>query len=218
MYIKLIQPRMCKRPMDTDIKTHMAPPLGLLTVANLLRNKHRVVLENENVQPIGDYDKPDIVGISVTVDVLPRAMEISRRFREQGSIVVAGGIHITTASETIPDNVFDVLCIGAAEGTWPDIIRDFQSGTLQKEYRCPADFPANRLISPAYDMLDPALYLYCNVVHTSRGSSAGSHKSSQNTPDERHAKPDAHRCIRFGFYSFVIAILITPSSRFSKTR
>lgn len=169
MYIKLVQPRMCKRPMDTDIKTHMAPPLGLLTVANLLRNKHRVVLENENVQPIGDYDKPDIVGISVTVDVLPRAMEISRRFREQGSIVVAGGIHITTASETIPDNVFDVLCIGAAEGTWPDIIRDFQSGTLQKEYRCPADFPANRLISPAYDMLDPALYLYCNVVHTSRG-------------------------------------------------
>lgn len=25
MYIKLVQPRMKKRPMDTDIKVHMAP-------------------------------------------------------------------------------------------------------------------------------------------------------------------------------------------------
>lgn len=37
MYIKLIQPKMIKRPMDTDIKIHMAPPLGLLTIVNILR-------------------------------------------------------------------------------------------------------------------------------------------------------------------------------------
>lgn len=169
MYIKLIQPRMGKRPMDTDIKTHMAPPLGLLTVASLLRKEHRIALENENVAPIHYDDAPDIVGISVTVDVLPRAIEIARRFRERGSIVVAGGIHVTTASETIPENAFDVLCIGTAEGTWPDIIRDLQAGALKKEYRCPIDLPADRLVSPAYDLLSPDAYLYCNVVHTSRG-------------------------------------------------
>ena len=52
MYIKLIQPKMIKRPMDTDIKIHMAPPLGLLTIVNILREKHKVVLENENIQDI----------------------------------------------------------------------------------------------------------------------------------------------------------------------
>lgn len=168
MYVKLIQPRMHKRPMDTDIKIHMSPPLGLLTVANLLRGAHRVVLENENIQEISFDDRPDVVGISVTLDVLPRAIEIARRFRQKGCKVVAGGIHITTASETIPENAFDVLCIGQAEGTWPEIMRDMERGTLQKIYRCRPLMP-EELVSPAYDMLTTAPYLYCNIVHTSRG-------------------------------------------------
>lgn len=117
MYIKLIQPKMIKRPMDTDIKIHMAPPLGLLTIVNILREKHEVVLENENIQDINYNDKPDIVGISVTVDTLPRAVKIAERFRKYGTIVVAGGIHITTAYNTVPPDCFDVLCVGAAEGT-----------------------------------------------------------------------------------------------------
>ena len=120
--------------MDTDIKTHMAPPLGLLTIVNMFRSEHTVVLENENIGQI-HYDKPDIVGISVTVDVLPKAIEIAKRFKNQGCVVVAGGIHITTATDTIPKNCFDVLCVGAAEGTWPDIIKDYQNGTLKYIYR-----------------------------------------------------------------------------------
>jgi len=168
MYIKLIQPKMKKRPMDTDIKIHMSPPLGLLTVVNLLRGEHTVVLENENIELI-HYDKPDLVGISITVDVLPRAIEIAKRFREQGCIVVAGGIHITTATDTIPENCFDVLCVGAAEGTWPDIIKDYQSGTLKSIYRCNKKLTGRDIVPPAYDFIDKEKYLYCNVIHTSRG-------------------------------------------------
>ena len=70
--------------MDTGLKTRMAPPLGLLTIAGLLREKHRVKIENENVESVVFDDEPDIVGISVTVDVLPRAMEIAARFRARG--------------------------------------------------------------------------------------------------------------------------------------
>ena len=81
MYIKLIQPKMRKRPMDTDIKIHMAPPLGLLTIVNMLRAEHRVTLENENIQNINYDDHPDLVGISVTVDTFPHAAEISAQFR-----------------------------------------------------------------------------------------------------------------------------------------
>ncbi len=169
MYIKLIQPKMIKRPMDTDIKLHMAPPLGLLTIANMIRREHKVSLENENIRKICYDDKPDIVGISVTVDTLPRAVEIAKRFRMQGIPVVAGGIHITTATAFIPQDSFDVLCIGAAEGTWPDILRDHQNGCLQKIYRCRKPLCGADIVSPAYDMVKPEEYLYCNVVHTSRG-------------------------------------------------
>ncbi len=169
MYVKLIQPRMIKRPMDTDLKTRMSPPLGLLTIMNVLRDKHRVRMENENIRPIEFFDGPDIVGISVTVDTLPRAIEIAAEFRKRGIPVVAGGIHITTAPETIPAGVFDVLCIGPAEGTWPRIVKDAEKGCLQSVYRCDGNFTGADILSPAYDLIDQRDYLYCNIVHTSRG-------------------------------------------------
>ncbi|MCH5251257.1 MAG: B12-binding domain-containing radical SAM protein [Lachnospiraceae bacterium] len=169
MYIKLIQPKMIKRPMDTDLKLHMAPPLGLLTIVNLLRKEHTVSLENENIQSIDYNDNPDMVGISVTVDTLPGAIRIARKFRDKGSIVVAGGIHITTAHDTIPQDAFDVLCIGAAEGTWPDIIKDYENGTLKPIYKCNKDFDGKDIVPPAYDFITKDKYLYCNIIHTSRG-------------------------------------------------
>lgn len=169
MYIKLIQPKMIKRPMDTDIKLHMAPPLGLLTIMNLMRGEHKVTLENENIQKICYDDKPDLVGISVTVDTLPRAIAIAKQFRRQGIPVVAGGIHITTATHTIPPDSFDVLCIGAAEGTWPQIVKDLRDGCLKQIYRCEKPLCGTDIVPPAYDAVKPEEYLYCNVVHTSRG-------------------------------------------------
>lgn len=169
MYVKLIQPKMRKRPMDTDLKTHMSPPLGLLTIVALLRDEHRVIVENENIRPVEFFDGPDIVGISVTVDTLPRAMEIAAEFRKRGIPVVAGGIHITTALETIPPDAFDTLCIGPAEGTWPRIMQDFASGALKPVYRCEGGFTGADIVSPAYDTISRRDYLYCNIVHTSRG-------------------------------------------------
>ncbi len=169
LYIKLIQPRMLRRPMDTDLKLHMAPPLGLLTIVNLVRDEHYVQLENENIQKINYDDIPDIVGLSVTVDTLPRAVKIARRFREKGCIVVAGGIHITTAYKYVPKDAFDVLCIGPAEGTWPQILQDYSENTLKHIYRCNKQLTGKDIVSPAYDFLKKGEYLYCNVVHTSRG-------------------------------------------------
>ena len=169
LYIKLIQPKMLRRPMDTGLKLHMAPPLGLLTIVNLVRDENRVELENENITRIRYEDTPDIVGISVTVDTLPRAIKIARRFREKGCIVVAGGIHITTAYHLVPKDAFDVFCVGPAEGTWPQILRDFRNHSLKKVYHCERPLTGKDLVSPAYDFVKKGEYLYCNVVHTSRG-------------------------------------------------
>lgn len=168
-YIKLIQPRMIMRPMDTNLKTRMSPPLGLLTIASICREGNRISIENENVREINYDDNPDIVGITVTVDVLSKAVEIARRFKEKGIPVVAGGVHITTAFNTIDEDWFDVLCVGAAEGTWPDIMKDLADHNLKKVYRCRKPMTGDDIIGPAYDLIDSSEYLYCNVVHTSRG-------------------------------------------------
>jgi hypothetical protein len=93
MIIKFIRPKMNKRPMDTDLKTRMAPSLALLTIAKMFYKEHKVFIVNENIEEI-DYEEPaDIVGITVTVDVMPRAIEIAKKFKEYGVPVVAGGIY-----------------------------------------------------------------------------------------------------------------------------
>ncbi|MBR6627985.1 MAG: B12-binding domain-containing radical SAM protein [Lachnospiraceae bacterium] len=169
MYIKLIQPKMNKRPMDTGLKLRMSPPLGLYTIAAILREEHKVVIINENIEKIDYDDMPDIVGITVTVDAYPRAAEIAKNFRRQGVPVVAGGIHITTAYEMIPEGVFDVLCIGAAENTWPDIMKDLSANCLKDKYFGCKPLEGKDIVSPAYDMIDKDKYLYTNILHTGRG-------------------------------------------------
>jgi len=90
MKIKLIQPAMLTRPMDTKLKTRMSPSLALLTIANLTPKEHEVIIENENVEKI-DFDEPvDLVAITVTVDVMNRAVEISKEFQNRGVTVIAG--------------------------------------------------------------------------------------------------------------------------------
>lgn len=160
---------MHKRPMDTDLKIRMSPPLGLYTIANILRNEHEITVENENLRPIEFNDHPDIVGISINIDSLSRAIEIASTFQKQGIPVVAGGILVTTAANLIPDGSFDALCIGAAEGTWPQIMQDLKNGSLKKVYRCDHILTPEEVVGPAYDMIKRSDYLYCNIIHTSRG-------------------------------------------------
>src|SRR5699024_1819335 len=99
MIIKLIQPKMIMRPMDTELKTRMSPSLGLLTIANMFACEHTVIIENENIESIDFEESVDIVGITVTVDVIDRSKEIARVFQSKGIPVIAGGIHITAFPE-----------------------------------------------------------------------------------------------------------------------
>ena len=135
MVIKLIQPKMEMRPMDTQLKIRMSPPLGLLTIAHMFEKEHRVILENENVTKINFEQPVDLVGITVTVDAMPRAVEIARAFEDRKIPVVAGGIHVTLCpDETEP--FFDAISIGMAEYTWPDIVEDLKNHRLKKRYQC----------------------------------------------------------------------------------
>jgi radical SAM superfamily enzyme YgiQ (UPF0313 family) len=158
---------MIKRPMDTALKTRMAPSLALLTIVKLLRG-HQVTIQNENIEQIDYRLEPDIVGITVTVDVMPRAIKISRRFREKGVFVAAGGIHITANPENAAA-YFDAVMIGAAEKTWPALVADIQNNCPQKTYMCHESLRGDEVVSPAYDFNDRSKYLYVNIVSTSRG-------------------------------------------------
>lgn len=123
MKIKLIQPAMLPRPMDTKLKTRMSPSLALLTLVYITPKEHEVIIENENVEKIDFDESVDLVAITVTVDVMNRAVEISREFQSRGVTVIAGGIHITADPEGAL-NSFDAICAGMAERVWVKILKD----------------------------------------------------------------------------------------------
>ena len=168
MKIKLIQPAMLPRPMDTKLKTRMSPSLALLTIANLTPKEHEIIIENENVEKI-DFDEPvDLVAITVTVDVMGRAIEISKEFQKRGVTVIAGGIHITADPEGAI-NSFNAVCVGMAERVWAKILRDQENNSLQRIYCDMEGISGREIVSPNYHIIDRKKYLYTNVISTSRG-------------------------------------------------
>jgi len=168
MKIILIQPKMIKRPMDTDLKTCMTPSLALLTLMRLTPCEHEVVMINENIERINFNQKADLVGITITLDVFPRACKISEEFRKRGTLVVAGGIHVTSSPVACMP-YFDAICVGPGERTWALLIEDTANNKLQKVYKDMTAFRGEEIASPKYENIDRRKYLYTNVVSTSRG-------------------------------------------------
>ena len=168
MKILLVQPKMNKRQMDTNLKTRMSPSLALLTLMNLTPTTHEIIIANENVKKI-DYDcGADMAGITITLDVMPRAVQIAAEFKKRGIPVVAGGIHVTCCPEDcLP--YFNAICIGPAERVWKKIIQDTEAGCLQEKYNDMVDFRGDEIVSPVYGNEEMKKYLYANVVLTSRG-------------------------------------------------
>jgi radical SAM superfamily enzyme YgiQ (UPF0313 family) len=159
---------MNKRPMDTDFKTKMSPPLGLFTLLNLTPTYHETIIINENVEKIPMNFEADLVGITVTLDVFPRACRIAKMFQNRGIPVVAGGVHITCNPNECTA-YFDAICVGPAERVWGKMIMDAEMNCLQKIYQDSNDFQGDEIISPAYDKIDKRKYLYANIVITGKG-------------------------------------------------
>ncbi|AQS05776.1 B12-binding domain-containing radical SAM protein [Clostridium beijerinckii] len=168
MNIKLIQPAMLPRPMDTKLKTRMSPSLALLTIANLTPKEHEIIIENENVDKIDFDENVDLVAITVTVDVMNRAVEISKEFQKRGVKAIAGGIHITADPEGAV-NSFDAIIIGMAERVWEKVLKDIENNSIKKIYYDMENIRGNEIVSPDYSMIDNKKYLYTNIISTSRG-------------------------------------------------
>ena len=169
LIIKLISPRMSLRPMDSEMKRRMAPPLSLVTIAAMTPQEHYVYIEDENIGEINFNDNPDIVGITVNVDTFYRAVEISEKYRTKGTKVIFGGIHASAC----PDDMIphcDAVCIGEAEGLWQQIIDDCLHNTLKTQYHNTE--PTDLSLVPVADwgfIKNKEKYLYYNVIVTSRG-------------------------------------------------
>ena len=118
----------------------LTPPLGILSLASVLRNRgHQVMVLDQRLRP-GDFSdtetrlkafQPDIVGISAMTQedaALHRIAGISRKIPGV-RFVVAGGPHPSNYSEVVmPDENIDFIVRGEGEETLPELIGVLESG------------------------------------------------------------------------------------------
>lgn len=140
------------------------PLLSALTPA-----EHSITLIDENVTPL-DFDsiaEADIVGLTGMSVQRFRMREILEELKSRGVFTVVGGPWITVREDYF-DDLVDVIFVGEAEETWPQFLKDFQTGSHQARYEQANKSDMTRVPCPRYDSLNMRQYVF-GSVQISRG-------------------------------------------------
>lgn len=144
-------------------------PLTLTTLAALappeLEIEFRLIDEGIDEVPL-DIDA-DLVGLTVLTGSANRAYELSAHFRARGIKTVLGGPHVTLVPLDAQAHA-DAICVGYADRSWPQLLRDHAHGHMLSRYDQGADFKLDNLPFARRDLLDGRKYLTQAVFEATR--------------------------------------------------
>ncbi|NLT56439.1 MAG: B12-binding domain-containing radical SAM protein [Actinomycetales bacterium] len=170
MRVTMILPALTEAtsPFLRPVKYALFPPLGLATLAGYLRADDEVRLLDEHVQRLDvDRDRPDLVVIQTYVTSARRAYQLADAYRERGTHVAMGGLHVTSLPDKAAAHA-DTVFVGPGEDTWPVFLADFRRGRPQPRYvsttRSLHGMPPVRR-----DLIQRQRYLVPNSIVVSRG-------------------------------------------------
>ncbi|MEO8379314.1 MAG: radical SAM protein [Acidobacteriota bacterium] len=172
MRILLISPRGPLYRHGTGIwkKSLRYQPLTLTTLASLIPPEldAEVVLMDEGIRDL-DLDAPaDLVGISAITGTAPRSYELAAHYRARGIPVVIGGVHATLMPDEVMQHA-DATVVGYAEETWPQLLRDFAAGRLQRRYDQSPHLKLDNLPRPRRELLPAKDYITPHTIEATRG-------------------------------------------------
>src|SRR4030043_64499 len=142
--------------------------LNLPYVAAVTPSDIEVKIIDEAFEEINFDEKTDLVGITAQTPVAPRAYQIAAEFRRRGVPVVMGGVHASVLPQEALAHV-DAVVIGEAEVTWPQLLKDFRQGRLQKIYRSNGWVQGDTIPLPRRELLNHRLYFPLKLLETTRG-------------------------------------------------
>ncbi len=89
---------------------------------------------DDRIEPVDLRAPTDLVAMTVETYTARRAYQMAAHYRQQGISVVMGGYHPTLLPEEAL-HFTDAVVLGDAEGIWPQLVRDAQTGGLQRTYQ-----------------------------------------------------------------------------------
>jgi radical SAM superfamily enzyme YgiQ (UPF0313 family) len=144
-------------------------PLTLTTLAALAPPDLDIefALYDEGIGDIPADLDADLVGLTVITGSSMRAYELARHYRARGITVVLGGPHVTLMSQEAQQYA-DAICVGYAEETWPQLLRDFAQSRMRPRYDQGHGFALTNLPFPRRELLDKRHYLTQAVFEATR--------------------------------------------------
>lgn len=169
MKVKMILPALteAESPFWRPIKYSLFPPLGLATLAAYLSPDDEIDLQDQHIEKLNLDDEPDLVVIQVYITNAYRAYRIADHYRDKGSYVILGGLHVTA----LPDEAAlhaDSIFLGPAEESFPRFLKDFRNKTPQKIYRSSIRTLQNMPVVRR-DLIKRHKYLVPNSIVVTRG-------------------------------------------------
>jgi len=144
-------------------------PLTLTTLAVLIPKELNVAVEllDEGIEDIPENLGADLIGITVITGTAKRSYELARRFRDQDIPVVLGGPHVTLMPQEAMQHA-DAVCVGYAEESWPQLLRDFANGEMKKSYHQSPTMSLENMPFPKRELFDKRHFLTQAVFEATR--------------------------------------------------
>ena len=117
-------------------------PYGLYALKTFLSPTHSVQVTDCNIEPL-HIGSEDIVGVYVSTFVFGEAVDIIKQAKAKGKIVIAGGPHAWSDSQSLINAGADYVVVGDGEYATAHILDCIESGT-----------PCDRVVSIPIDNLD----------------------------------------------------------------
>lgn len=166
----LINPFYPKDPHASFGKHVLTPSLALTSIAGSTPPDWEVSYWDENLLqgPPPCEPFPQVVGISVHLTFAERAYALARWYRERGATIVMGGLHVLSCPEEVAPHA-DALVLGEGVQVWPQVLRDVETGTLQKVYRGSYRSPYRDEPSPRRELVPRRGFLTTTSLIATRG-------------------------------------------------
>jgi radical SAM superfamily enzyme YgiQ (UPF0313 family) len=166
----LINPFYPKDPHASFGKHVLTPTLALTSIAASTPENWQMRYWDENLLqgPPPVDPTPEVVGITVHLTFARRAFELARWYRQRGSKVVLGGLHVMSCPDECRPHA-DALAVGEGVQLWGQILRDVERRSLQPNYRGSYLQPYRDDPAPRRDLLPRRHFLTTTSLIATRG-------------------------------------------------
>lgn len=129
----LVYASMGRAPGRKFVRSWQQEPLAMGVLAALTPPDWDVTFFDDRVEEIDYARHGDLVAISIETYSARRGYQIAAEFRKRNIPVVFGGYHATLCPDEALEHA-DAVCVGEAEGVWPEILADAANGCLKGRY------------------------------------------------------------------------------------